>query len=410
MRIVMTFPYALGVAGGGPLDCVQTVRHLRAAGAEVALLPVSCHTVSRYPRPETPEELLGRDEIDALRESGVEVISVPQNPLHYLLDGVAVRKTLGHLMARKRIDAVVSWHQEAAFLPRWLRARGVLFGMMASNGYFAEWYNDCDRLRRFIRTQTVVKPLRRAEVIFARSEFMRKLVVDVFDLDPAKIEVAHCGVDAVYLQAERSFSGDISRFIFFGWLIREKGAFEVLEALAKVTQAGHRDWTLKLIGWGDVEGVRKKARDCGIDDRVVILDRMQRAELIRELEWADVAILPSHGESFGLANVEAQAAGLPVIAYEVGGVPEIVKHGETGWLAPLRRNDMLAEAITAAMADPRKTFEMGLAGRERAGNRFSWQRSAEILLRRIEKERRAHTKASSEIPETNYSTRESVAP
>jgi len=408
MHVVMTFPYALGVAGGGPLDCIQTAKHLQAAGADVVVLPVSCHTVSRFPRPETPEDLLGHDEIDALRDNGVEVLSVPQNPLHYLLDGLSVRKMLLSLMAKKRIDAVVSWHQEAAFLPRLLRSRNVLFGMMASNGYFAEWYNDCGRFRRFIRTQTVVKPLRQADMIFARSEFMRELVTDVFDVDSANIEVAHCGVDEAFLQAERSYSGDITRFIFFGWLIREKGAFEVLEALAKVADTGSRNWTLKLIGWGDIDGIRNKARMYGIEDHVVIADRMPRTELIRELEEADLAILPSHGESFGLANAEAQAAGLPVIAYEVGGVPEIIKKGETGWLVPLRRVDRLAEAITDAIENPKKTFEMGLAGRKRVSNLFSWPRSAEIMLRRIEAEKRGKTSTISEISETDYSARESV--
>ena len=71
-----------------------------------------------------------------------------------------------------------------------------------------------------------------------------------------------------------------------------------------------------------------------------------------ELEQADLAIMPSHAESFGLALAEAQAAGLPVVAYHAGSVPEVIDDGVSGWLAPLHDVDRLAAFIEAATRDP----------------------------------------------------------
>jgi glycosyltransferase involved in cell wall biosynthesis len=129
-------------------------------------------------------------------------------------------------------------------------------------------------------------------------------------------------------------------------------------------------------------------REHKIDQQVVLLGRLDTQTLIRELEWSHLAILPSHAESFGRAIAEAQASGLPVISYDVGSVPEIVQKGVTGWLAPLGDVDSLAEAIIAAIQDPTIAFQMGLAGRKRVTQLFSWQQTALAILHGIEEAKR----------------------
>jgi glycosyltransferase involved in cell wall biosynthesis len=110
---------------------------------------------------------------------------------------------------------------------------------------------------------------------------------------------------------------------------------------------------------------------------------LDHTALVRELECAHLAVLPSHAESFGLAVAEAQAAGLPVIACAVGAVPEVVENNVTGWLIPPGRDDLLAGAIVEAMGRPDRAYEMGLAGRERINRLFSWPSSAAAMLEHL---------------------------
>ncbi|MEQ1894258.1 MAG: glycosyltransferase, partial [Planctomycetota bacterium] len=104
----------------------------------------------------------------------------------------------------------------------------------------------------------------------------------------------------------------------------------------------------------------------------------------RELARAQLAILPSHSESFGLSIAEAQAAALPVVAYAAGSVPEVVADGQTAWLAPLGNLDALTTALAAALDSPTPAHARGLAGRERVARLFRWDRTAERVLTGLE--------------------------
>jgi len=101
--------------------------------------------------------------------------------------------------------------------------------------------------------------------------------------------------------------------------------------------------------------------------------------------------LPSYAESFGLAVAESQLSGLPVVAYNVGGVPEIVEHGHTGWLVPVGDVDALAGTIHAAIREPDAAFRMGLAGRKRVSARFSWVETGQTMLSVLKRARAAET-------------------
>ncbi len=383
--IIITFPHALGVPGGGTHDCLQTALHLQVAGADVIVVAVASHTISRYPRSEPPPEQRGNAAISELEAKGIEVIYVKQNRFHYLLDGLAVRRAVAEIIRSRKVDAVFGWHQEVAFLSPLLRANGILFGMIATNGNYAAWYDAARGVRKVIQNFAVVRQLQSADIVFARSNFMKNLISELFSLDVHRIHVVYCGIEPIFGHMERVFSTELTRFLFFGWFIPEKGLFDVLEALGKVTARGHVNWTLRIAGWGDEKKVRQVAGEHGVADHIVMLGKLDRPELINELGEAQLAILPSYAESFGLAVAEAQLAGLPVIAYEVGGVPEVVEKGVTGWLTPMADKNLLADAIIAAVSQPKETYEMGLAGRGRVSKCFNWQHTGELMLDCLQK-------------------------
>jgi len=114
--------------------------------------------------------------------------------------------------------------------------------------------------------------------------------------------------------------------------------------------------------------VRAYARRlCG--DRAIFLGT--RADVPRLLPDLDIAVQPSHTEGVAATAVEAQLLGIPVIATNVGGQPDLIVDGETGWLVPPRDPARLAAAILDAVRDPEHTRVMALAGQERARRLFN---------------------------------------
>jgi glycosyltransferase involved in cell wall biosynthesis len=129
---------------------------------------------------------------------------------------------------------------------------------------------------------------------------------------------------------------------------------------------------LILVGDGPERSeVIAKASALGVQSRLAVLDPVAQIEDLGPLlGLGDLFLLPSESESFGLAALEALACGVPVIASDVGGLPEVVRHGETGLLVPPRDPAALARAIRALLSDEPRRAAMGLAARLDAATRF----------------------------------------
>jgi N-acetyl-alpha-D-glucosaminyl L-malate synthase BshA len=126
---------------------------------------------------------------------------------------------------------------------------------------------------------------------------------------------------------------------------------------------------LVLIGDGPERSAAvEEARRLGVENRTVFLGKQDTvAEL---LGCADLFLLPSESESFGVAALEAMASGGAVVATRVGGLPEVVVEGVTGYLAPVGATEEMAHAAVRVLRDPVRAREMGRAAREVATHRF----------------------------------------
>lgn len=369
---IITLPHSLSSPGGRTVHCAMIADHLARLGLEVVLLPVERHAL-HHP---------------SVKPTGQYVISpVSPAPFHYLLDSLKVRGAVGRLLAAGRVQAVLGWDYEVAFLPPFLHSHGIAFGMIAVQPSYRLWRDRPTRLRWLKRWSDAWfrwRPLRQADVVFAPSGFTRRELVQLFGLRPEQVVVAYCGVDREFFAVPRRMPDVLTRFLFFGSLSPVKGVFDALEALGKVAQAGYREWTLRIAGWGDEQAVLRAAQDLGIGTQVELLGRLDHQALREQLEWAELAILPSRAESFGLAIAEAQAAGLPVVSYATGSIPEVVSDSLTGRLVPLGAVDCLARAIIESVENPHLAYRMGLAGRERVRERFSWERTARVIAETLE--------------------------
>jgi glycosyltransferase involved in cell wall biosynthesis len=129
---------------------------------------------------------------------------------------------------------------------------------------------------------------------------------------------------------------------------------------------------LEIAGSGPAQAqLESEVQSLGLQDCVTFLGWQTDVEACLA-RW-DVFAMPSLEEGFGIAALEAMAFGLPVVATAVGGIPELVQHGRTGWLVPPRDVTALADRIGALLLDTEQRRAMGAAGQERA-RRFSIDR------------------------------------
>jgi glycosyltransferase involved in cell wall biosynthesis len=383
LRLLVTFPFAPGTPGGGTYDCIELSRHLARAGAQVTLATVACTGRGAFPRKAEEPDEAGRERAASLAAESVELVSVPPDPLHLRLDGRPMRRAVARALDGGSFDAVLGYWHEAFFLPGLLERRGVTFAMNGAAS-FNQFLGPGPGLLRGLRNARIRSTLQRAAVVFARSEFTRGELVELAGVDPARIRVVHLGVADVFHRARAERAPAVRDLLFYGAWTEAKGVFDALAALGTVARRGHTDWTLRLAGWGDAEAVRAAAREHGIGAQVELLGARDHAGLARELERAQLAVLPSHTESFGLANAESQAAGVAVVACGVAAVPEVVEDGVSGWLVPAGDTEALADALERALGDPEGVWRAGQAGRRRALERFSWERAAALTLEGLE--------------------------
>jgi starch synthase len=221
--------------------------------------------------------------------------------------------------------------------------------------------------------------------------------------------VVHNGIDAQLWQRHRDpdtvrrhgVDPDRPSVVFVGRITRQKGLPYLLRAAASlppevqlVLCAGAPD-TPEILA--EVEGLMDALRATR-DGVVWIPEMLPRGEVIALLSAATVFACPSVYEPLGIVNLEAMACELPVVATATGGIPEVVLHGETGWLVPVeqvqdgtgtpvdegRFVSDLAAALTEAVSDPARADRMGLAGRQRAVDAFSWgtigERTMQVYL------------------------------
>jgi starch synthase len=194
---------------------------------------------------------------------------------------------------------------------------------------------------------------------------------------------------------------DLSRpsVVFVGRITRQKGLPYLLRAchdlppqVQIVLLAGAPD-TREIAA--EVEGLAIQLRNARDEHGVVwVQEMLPKQEVIQVLTHATVFVCPSIYEPMGIVNLEAMACETAVVATATGGIPEVVADGETGLLVPIdqvadgtgtpvapdRFVADFAAAMTTLLEDPARAKEMGLAGRRRAVQRFSWNRIAEDTM------------------------------
>ena len=235
-----------------------------------------------------------------------------------------------------------------------------------------------------------------ADAVIAVSQGMRRDIIGSYPkIDPARIHVIYNGIDANVYRPERSeetlrrygVDPDVPYAIFVGRVTRQKGLAHLLRAALLLDSrhqlvicAGAAD-TPELAA--EIGELAKRIREQRGGRLVWIEGILPRQQVIHLLTAAGTFVCPSVYEPFGLVNLEAMACETAVVGSRVGGIPEIVVDGETGYLVEYLEEDpevfaqALADRIGRLLDDPALAGRMGKAGRRRVLELFTWPVIAE---------------------------------
>lgn len=174
------------------------------------------------------------------------------------------------------------------------------------------------------------------------------------------------------LRARLGIRGSEAVLLTIGRLSLEKGHADLLRALGRLQSSPHQ-WKLVIVGLGPERDLLSGlARSLGISQQVVFAGFHRDVSLFYSI--ADVFVLPSHSEGSSNVLLEAMMAGVPIVATNAGGNPEIVLHEETGLLVPVGDQAPLADAIRRLLQEPRFAWRLAESARARATSEFSEDR------------------------------------
>lgn len=333
-------------------------------------------------------EMNGNPAAKPLRANGIEpvVLHVPE------------RLGLGALMAVRRHIAelkpdVVHTHLGSAGFLGSLAARSL--GVPAVSSIHAIPGTSDLRARARLKLTAAARRRGAARIITVSEAARRAYLASGLD-SPRRVVAIHNGIDVVpepgtgaAVRRELRLDSDAVVLGMFSALRPEKGHDVAIEALGLLR---HRFPKLRMViaGDGPIRGdLSRLAQPFG--DAIVMTGA--RFDVMRLLDATDLCLQPSHSDAFPTTLLEAMAASVPVLATDVGGIPEIVVHDRTGVLvaAPPTAGE-LADAVAHLLDDPRRRRELAEAGRRRYEERFTaepWVRRTRALYDAVLSERRS---------------------
>jgi glycosyltransferase involved in cell wall biosynthesis len=317
----------------------------------------------------------------ALAKAGIEVIHVPFKRAPNPLSDIRAFWSLVTILRQRRFD-VVHTHRSKAALLGLLAARiarvpitvntAHMFGFMIirhalGRGVF--WIYD--KLLFAIG----------ADAVITVSESIRSAVLAGHLVPERKVRRVYYGIEysplvptipPAGLRASLGLGDDETIVIVVARHVPQKGLDMLIESAARVVSAFPRTRFL-LVGDGPLRrGLEQQAIGLGLANQVLFLG--ERSDVAKLLQLADIFALSSVAEGLPIAILEAMAAGKPVVATGVDGVPEAVSDGETGYVVCSRDPAEMASALGRLIADPALRKRLGRAGRMRLEREFSLER------------------------------------
>jgi glycogen(starch) synthase len=384
MKVLMvSWEYPPVVIGGLGRHVHHLSTALAAAGHEVVVL-------ARRPSGTDPSTHPSSDEVS----ENVRVIAAAQDPHEFTFgkDMMAWTLAMGHAMVRAGLSlrdksSGYPWRPDVVHAHDWLVAHPAIalsesydVPMISTihateAGRHSGWVSgSLSRQVHAVESWFV----RESDSLITCSASMCDEITELFGPGLADVTVIPNGIDAArWPFASRPRRTGPPELLFVGRLEYEKGVHDAIAALPRIRRT-HPGTTLTIAGEGTQQDwLVEQARKHRVLKATRFVGRLDHDELLAALHRADAAVLPSHYEPFGLAALEAAAAGTPLVTSNIGGLGEAVIDGETGMSCPPRDVTRLANAVRAVLDDPAAAQRRARAARERLTSDFDWHTVAD---------------------------------
>ena len=228
-----------------------------------------------------------------------------------------------------------------------------------------------------------------ADRIVAFSGHERDAMARLYGADPERVMLAPCGVDLAKFrpldqkEVRRQLGLNGEKVLLYVGRVEPLKGLDLLVETAAQMEAGEEEVRMMVVGGGgpgepETDRVMRLAEERNVDDLIDFVGRVNHDDLPLYYNAADVCVVPSYYESFGLVALESMACGTPVVATRVGGLPTIVQHGHTGYLKSWRCPEAFANSVEMIICSSGLQESMGMAARRRA-EQMGWANVAAMI-------------------------------
>lgn len=241
-----------------------------------------------------------------------------------------------------------------------------------------------DETQRYINDTEWMLTYEATEVI-VNSNYMKRELQYQFGLPFEKINVVPNGINVNMFSGverdydfRRQYALDNEKIILFmGRLVYEKGVQHLVSAMPKIL-AGYHDAKLVIAGKGGMtDELKAQVNAMGISNKVYFTGYMDAKQVCKMYKCADVSVFPSTYEPFGIVALEAMLSGTPVVVSDIGGLNEIVSHGENGMKSYAGNPNSIADSILALLYNPQLSANVVKNAKNMVKNEYNWAKIAQ---------------------------------
>ena len=241
-----------------------------------------------------------------------------------------------------------------------------------------------DETQRYINDTEWMLTYESTEVI-VNSNYMKRELQSLFGLPFEKINVVPNGININMFSGierdyefRRQYALDNEKIILFmGRLVYEKGIQHLISAMPKILQRYH-DAKLVIVGKGGMtDELKAQVNSMGIENKVYFTGYMDSKQVCKMYKCADVSVFPSTYEPFGIVALEAMLSGTPVVVSDIGGLNEIVEHGENGMKSYAGNPNSIADSILSLLYNPQLSQEVVKKAKNMVKSEYNWAKIAQ---------------------------------
>ena len=305
---------------------------------------------------------------DNIAKSVLAKIQLPLFMLLFFIKGVMVAKECDLIHAQFLLSGVVgAWIKKIMWLKLIITAHGSDVYMIPKMGLFQKSY---------------IRAISNADAIITVSN-ANKEQLTTLGLPEDKISVIPNGIElsmfnnVTPLRVQEAGT----KIVWVGRMVEVKGLVYLFSAM-RIIVSSYPNSKLTLMGDGPLKDkLERLAGEMSLTANITFMGYVKYSLLPQYLKGADIFVLPSLSEGFPVAIPEAMAACKPVVASNVGGIPDVVTDGVTGFLVAPENPEQLADKIVYLIEHPEEGERMGKAGRKLVEERFTWDNIAEAITR-----------------------------